>query len=58
MIAEFIFFMTIAAICFSGAPLYIYFPEMVLPVSGLLFTLWTLGKASWTIKVLTIGQQH
>ncbi|KAJ7903703.1 receptor-activated Ca2+-permeable cation channel [Mycena olivaceomarginata] len=34
MIAEFIFFMTIAAICFSG----------------LLFTLWTLGKASWTIK--------
>ncbi|KAF7312239.1 hypothetical protein MIND_00236900 [Mycena indigotica] len=34
MIAEFIFFMTIAAICFSG----------------LLFTLWTLGKATWTLK--------
>ncbi|KAJ7637601.1 receptor-activated Ca2+-permeable cation channel [Mycena polygramma] len=34
MIAEFVFFMAIAAICFSG----------------LLFTLWTLGKATWTIK--------
>ncbi|KAJ7659964.1 receptor-activated Ca2+-permeable cation channel [Mycena rosella] len=34
MIAEFVFFMAMAAICFSG----------------LLFTLWTLGKASWTLK--------
>ncbi|KAJ6577224.1 receptor-activated Ca2+-permeable cation channel [Mycena capillaripes] len=34
MIAEFVFFIAIAAICFSG----------------LLFTLWTLGKAEWTIK--------
>ncbi|KAJ7052582.1 receptor-activated Ca2+-permeable cation channel [Mycena amicta] len=34
MIAEFVFFMAIAAICFSG----------------LLFTLWTLGKATWTLK--------
>ncbi|KAJ7475729.1 receptor-activated Ca2+-permeable cation channel [Mycena latifolia] len=34
MIAEFVFFMAIACICFSG----------------LLFTLWTLGKASWTIR--------
>ncbi|KAJ7274546.1 hypothetical protein B0H12DRAFT_1228255 [Mycena haematopus] len=37
MISEFVFFMTIAAICFSG----------------LLFTLWTLGKdreEKWTIK--------
>ncbi|KAF7330430.1 hypothetical protein MVEN_02481800 [Mycena venus] len=34
MIAEFVFFMTIAAICFSG----------------LLFTLWTLGKENWTLK--------
>ncbi|KAJ7127115.1 receptor-activated Ca2+-permeable cation channel [Mycena epipterygia] len=34
MVAEFVFFMAIAAICFSG----------------LLFTLWTLGKESWTIK--------
>ncbi|KAF7323041.1 hypothetical protein HMN09_00084000 [Mycena chlorophos] len=34
MIAEFLFFMTIAAICFSG----------------LLFTLWTLGKETWTVQ--------
>ncbi|KAJ7494620.1 receptor-activated Ca2+-permeable cation channel [Mycena galericulata] len=34
MIAEFLFFMAIAAICFSG----------------LLFTLWTLGKAQWPLK--------
>ncbi|KAJ6607394.1 hypothetical protein B0H10DRAFT_2072140 [Mycena sp. CBHHK59/15] len=34
MISEFVFFMAIAATCFSG----------------LLFTLWTLGKAKWTIK--------
>ncbi|KAK7032991.1 hypothetical protein R3P38DRAFT_778928 [Favolaschia claudopus] len=34
MISEFIFFMSIAVICFSG----------------LLFTLWTLGKDKWTIQ--------
>ncbi|KAF7327794.1 hypothetical protein MKEN_00359200 [Mycena kentingensis (nom. inval.)] len=37
MIAEFLFFMSIAAICFSG----------------LLFTLWTLGKATWTLKAIS-----
>ncbi|KAF9024917.1 hypothetical protein BDZ89DRAFT_1161975 [Hymenopellis radicata] len=34
MIAQFVFFIGIAAICFSG----------------LLFTLWTLGKERWTVK--------
>ena len=36
MTAEFVFFMGIAAICFSG----------------LLFTLWTLASEKWTIKAI------
>jgi len=36
MISEFLFFMSIASICFSG----------------LLFTLWTLGKERWTVKAI------
>ncbi|KAJ3742240.1 hypothetical protein DFH05DRAFT_1402192 [Lentinula detonsa] len=37
MIAEFVFFIGIASICFSG----------------LLFTLWTLGKHKWTLKSIS-----
>ncbi|KAF7375030.1 hypothetical protein MSAN_00389100 [Mycena sanguinolenta] len=54
MISEFIFFMSVAAICFSGSDAFILsHAVVVLQASGLLFTFWTLGKdgaEKWTIK--------